>query len=65
MKNSPFHTSEKTPFRTTVKTAYHAQLMVWEVGKYIGSVMLGGERAAYGKQIVTELASQLRWSRFS
>jgi len=34
-------------------------LMYWEIGQYIGSVLLGGERAAYGKRIVTELAQQL------
>jgi len=34
-------------------------LMYWEVGDYINSVVLGGSRAAYGKRIVTELASQL------
>jgi len=34
-------------------------MMYWEVGQYIGSVMLGGERAGYGKRIVAELAQQL------
>ena len=34
-------------------------LMYWEVGKYIGSVLLGGERAEYGKQIVITLAHEL------
>ena len=34
-------------------------LMYWEVGDYINSVVLDGSRAAYGKRIVTELASQL------
>jgi len=35
-------------------------LMFWEIGKYIGSVLLGGERAEYGKQIVVTLAQQLQ-----
>ena len=35
-------------------------LMFWEIGKYIGSVLLGGERAGYGKQIVVTLAQQLQ-----
>ena len=39
-------------------------LMFWEVGKYIGSVLLGNERAKYGKQIVVPLAQQLSWSHF-
>jgi len=34
-------------------------LMYWEVGLYINSIILDGSRAAYGKRIVTELASQL------
>jgi len=34
-------------------------LMYWEIGQYVGSVLLGGERAAYGKRIVAELAQQL------
>jgi len=35
-------------------------LMFWEIGKYIGSVLLGGERAEYGKQIVVTLSQQLQ-----
>ena len=34
-------------------------LMYWEVGHYVNSIILNGNRAVYGKQIVTELASQL------
>ncbi|MCL2826213.1 MAG: PDDEXK nuclease domain-containing protein, partial [Eggerthellaceae bacterium] len=34
-------------------------LMYWEVGNYVGSILLGGERAQYGKQIVATLSSQL------
>ena len=34
-------------------------LMYWEVGQYVNSVVLDGNRAVYGKQIVAELASQL------
>lgn len=33
--------------------------MYWEVGRYVGSVLLDGERAAYGKQIVATLSQQL------
>ena len=33
--------------------------MYWEVGQYIGSVLLGGERAKYGKKIVVKLSQQL------
>lgn len=35
-------------------------LMFWEIGKYIGSVLLGGERAGYGNQIVVTLSQQLK-----
>jgi len=34
--------------------------MFWEVGQHIGSVLLGGERAAYGRRIVGTLAQQLQ-----
>ena len=34
-------------------------LMYWEIGRYIGSVLLGGERAEYGKKIVATLSQQL------
>jgi len=34
--------------------------MFWEVGKYIGSILLDGERAGYGKKIVVTLAQQLQ-----
>jgi predicted nuclease of restriction endonuclease-like (RecB) superfamily len=35
-------------------------MMFWEVGQHIGSVLLGGERAAYGRKIVVTLAQQLQ-----
>jgi len=35
-------------------------LMYWEIGHYINSVLLEGERAEYGKQIVSTLSIQLR-----
>jgi predicted nuclease of restriction endonuclease-like (RecB) superfamily len=34
-------------------------LMYWEVGQYVGSVVLDGGRAEYGKRIVSSLATQL------
>ncbi|WP_461252124.1 PDDEXK nuclease domain-containing protein, partial [Treponema sp. R8-4-B8] len=34
-------------------------LMYWEIGRYIGSVLLGGERAEYGRRIVATLSQQL------
>ncbi len=34
-------------------------LMYWEIGRYINSVVLDDKRAAYGKQIVATLATQL------
>ena len=33
-------------------------LMFWEIGKYIGSFLLGNERAEYGKRII-DTASRL------
>ena len=34
-------------------------LMCWEVGQVISTVTLDNKRAAYGKKILTELASKL------
>jgi len=34
-------------------------LMYWEIGHYINSVLLGGERAEYGKRILATLSGQL------
>jgi len=34
-------------------------LMYWEIGRYINTVLLGGERAEYGKRIVSVLSTQL------
>ena len=34
-------------------------LMYWEIGRYINSVVLGGERAEYGKKILPPLAAKL------
>ena len=34
-------------------------LMYWEIGRYIGSVLLGNERAEYGRQILVTLSQQL------
>jgi len=33
--------------------------MFWEVGQYVNSVLLGDERAVYGRQIVSILSTQL------
>jgi len=35
-------------------------LMFWEIGKYISSILLGGERAEYGKQILVTLSQELQ-----
>jgi len=34
-------------------------LMYWEIGRYINSVVLGDQRAAYGKKILSTLSTQL------
>ena len=34
-------------------------IMYWEIWQHIGSVLLGRERAEYGKRIVSALATQL------
>ena len=47
---------ENRKLRAQVQANQESVLMFWEIGKYIGSVLLGGERAGYGKQIVVILA---------
>jgi len=39
-----------------------ATMMFWEVGHFINSVVLDFKRAAYGKKILSELATKLSWS---
>jgi predicted nuclease of restriction endonuclease-like (RecB) superfamily len=55
---------ETRKYRAGVYANCEITLMYWEVGHYVNSVVLDGGRAAYGKRIVTELASQLSWSHF-
>ena len=51
---------ENRKLRAQVQANQEIVLMFWEVGKYIGSILLGGERSGYGKQIVVTLAQQLQ-----
>jgi len=51
---------EKRKLRAQMQANQESVLMFWEIGKYIGSVLLGGERAGYGKKIVVTLAQQLQ-----
>jgi len=50
---------ENRKLRAQVQANQESVLMFWEIGKYIGSILLGGERAGYGKQIVVTLAQHL------
>jgi len=50
---------ENRKYRASSFANSEVTLMFWEIGQYIGSALLGGERAAYGKKIVTTLAKQL------
>ncbi|MDR2717364.1 MAG: PDDEXK nuclease domain-containing protein [Treponema sp.] len=50
---------EKRKYRAYSKANQEAALMFWEVGRYISSVLLGGERAAYGKRIFSTLSRKL------
>ena len=51
---------ENRKLRAQVQANQESVLMFWEIGKYIGSILLGGERAGYGKQIVVTLAQHLQ-----
>jgi hypothetical protein len=50
---------EKRKNRAGMYANREVTLMYWEIGRYIGSVLLGGERAEYGKAIVATLSQQL------
>ena len=47
--------------RQRVVSAVNAELtsLYWQIGRRIGTDLLGGQRAEYGKQVVAELARQL------
>lgn len=51
---------EKRKIRAQAKVNQEGVLMFWEVGKYISTVLLGGERSEYGKKIVVTLSQQLQ-----
>jgi predicted nuclease of restriction endonuclease-like (RecB) superfamily len=50
---------EKRKFRAASYANSEITLMFWEVGHHIGSVLLDGERAKYGRRIVATLSQQL------
>jgi len=39
-------------------------ILYWKIGERINKDLLEGERAEYGKQIVSQLATKLSWSHF-
>lgn len=39
-------------------------LLYWKIGERINNELLNGMRAKYGKQIVSQVATQLSWSHF-
>ena len=51
---------ENRKFRAAAHANCEVTLMYWEIGKYINSVILDGDRGEYGKQIVVTLAQQLQ-----
>jgi len=51
---------ENRKFRAVSYANCEVTLMFWEVGQHINSVILESKRAAYGKQIVATLSTQLQ-----
>ena len=39
-------------------------MMYWHIGERINREVLDNQRAEYGKQIVSQVATQLTWSHF-
>ena len=50
---------ESRKYRAMTHANQETTMMFWEVGQYINSIVLGNKRAAYGKKILTELATKL------
>jgi predicted nuclease of restriction endonuclease-like (RecB) superfamily len=50
---------EKRKNRAGMYANREVTLMYWEIGRYIGLVLLGGERAEYGKKIFATLSQNL------
>jgi predicted nuclease of restriction endonuclease-like (RecB) superfamily len=50
---------EKRRYRAGAYANREITLMYWEIGNYISSVLLDGDRGEYGKRIVSELATRL------
>lgn len=50
---------ENRRYRAGAYANREVTLMYWEIGNYISSVLLDGERGEYGKQIVSTLSTQL------
>ena len=51
---------ENRKYRAQAQVNQESILMFWEVGKHIGSILLGGERAGYGKQILVTVSQELQ-----
>jgi len=51
---------ENRKFRAQARANRESILMFWEIGKYINSTLLNGERAQYGERIVVTLSRQLQ-----
>ena len=50
---------ENRKLRAAAHVNYESSLMFWEVGRYINYTVLDFKRAAYGKKILSELATKL------
>ncbi len=50
---------ESRKYRAGAYANREVTLMYWEIGRYINTNVLGNKRAEYGKNIVSELATQL------
>lgn len=50
---------ENRKYRAVTHANRETTMMFWEVGQYINTVILGEKRAAYGKKVLTNLATRL------
>ena len=51
---------DEARIRVASTANYELTMMYWHIGERINRVVLGNERATYGKQIVPQVATQLQ-----
>ena len=62
--NRIVHIIESRKSRAVAHANKEVTLMFWEIGRLVNSEILDFMRAAYGRKILSPLATKLSWSHF-